>query len=54
MFTRIGASDDLASGQSTFMVEMTEVAALLNHATSSFSSGEMYRSAFTVVCFLVQ
>ena len=33
IFTRIGASDDLASGQSTFMVEMTEVAALLNHAT---------------------
>ena len=33
VFTRIGASDDLASGQSTFMVEMTEVAALLNHAT---------------------
>ena len=34
VFTRIGASDDLAAGQSTFMVEMTEVAALLNHATS--------------------
>ena len=34
VFTRIGASDDLASGQSTFMVEMTEVAALLNNATS--------------------
>ena len=33
VFTRIGASDDLSSGQSTFMVEMTEVAALLNHAT---------------------
>ena len=33
VFTRIGASDDLASGQSTFMVEMTEVAALLNNAT---------------------
>ncbi len=33
VFTRIGASDDLASGQSTFMVEMTEVAALLSHAT---------------------
>mgnify|MGYP001105567799 CR=1 FL=1 len=33
VFTRIGASDDLASGQSTFMVEMTEVAALLTHAT---------------------
>ena len=33
IFTRIGASDDLASGQSTFMVEMTEVAALLKNAT---------------------
>ena len=33
VFTRIGASDDLASGQSTFMVEMTEVAALLHNAT---------------------
>lgn len=34
IFTRIGASDDLASGQSTFMVEMTEVAHILKHATS--------------------
>ena len=34
IFTRIGASDDLAAGQSTFMVEMTEVAELLRHATS--------------------
>ena len=34
VFTRIGASDDLASGQSTFMVEMTEVAALLQNATA--------------------
>ena len=34
VFTRIGASDDLAAGQSTFMVEMTEVAALLKTATS--------------------
>ena len=33
IFTRIGASDDLAAGQSTFMVEMTEVAGLLKHAT---------------------
>ncbi len=33
VFTRIGASDDLASGQSTFMVEMTEVASILEHAT---------------------
>ena len=33
VFTRIGASDDLAAGQSTFMVEMTEVAALLKSAT---------------------
>ena len=34
VFTRIGASDDLASGQSTFMVEMAEVAAILKYATS--------------------
>ena len=33
IFTRIGASDDLSSGKSTFMVEMTEVAELLKHAT---------------------
>ncbi|MBA4696831.1 MAG: DNA mismatch repair protein MutS [Legionella sp.] len=33
IFTRIGASDDLASGQSTFMVEMTETAQILNQAT---------------------
>ena len=33
VFTRIGASDDLASGQSTFMVEMAEVASILKHAT---------------------
>ena len=35
IFTRIGASDDLASGQSTFMVEMNEVANILKNATSS-------------------
>ena len=33
VFTRIGASDDLASGQSTFMVEMAEVASILKYAT---------------------
>ena len=33
IFTRIGASDDLSSGQSTFMVEMSEVANILNNAT---------------------
>jgi DNA mismatch repair protein MutS len=33
VFTRIGASDDLASGRSTFMVEMTEAAAILHQAT---------------------
>ena len=35
IMTRIGASDDLAGGRSTFMVEMTEAAAILNSATSS-------------------
>ena len=34
IFTRVGASDDLASGQSTFMVEMNEVANIVSHATS--------------------
>lgn len=33
VFTRVGASDDLATGQSTFMVEMNEVAQILKHAT---------------------
>ncbi|WP_334019383.1 DNA mismatch repair protein MutS [Alteromonas sp. S015] len=35
IFTRIGASDDLASGRSTFMVEMTETANILNNATEN-------------------
>ena len=35
IFTRVGASDDLASGQSTFMVEMNEVANILKNATSN-------------------
>jgi DNA mismatch repair protein MutS len=34
IFTRIGAADDLAGGRSTFMVEMTEAAAILNNATA--------------------
>ncbi|MDR2939301.1 MAG: DNA mismatch repair protein MutS [Clostridiales bacterium] len=35
IFTRVGASDDLATGQSTFMVEMVEVANILNNATAN-------------------
>jgi DNA mismatch repair protein MutS len=35
VFTRVGAHDDLAAGMSTFMVEMTETANILNHATRS-------------------
>ncbi len=35
VFTRVGAADDLASGQSTFMVEMSEVANILKHATKN-------------------
>ena len=35
IFTRVGASDDLATGQSTFMVEMNEVAHIIKHATSN-------------------
>jgi len=34
IFTRVGASDDLASGQSTFMVEMSELANIINNATN--------------------
>lgn len=34
IFTRVGAADDLASGQSTFMVEMAETSAILHHATN--------------------
>jgi DNA mismatch repair protein MutS len=35
IFTRIGAADDIAGGRSTFMVEMTEAAYILHHATNS-------------------
>ncbi len=35
IFTRVGASDDIASGQSTFMLEMTEVSDILKHATKN-------------------
>jgi DNA mismatch repair protein MutS len=35
IFTRVGAADDIGSGQSTFMVEMTEVATIMSQATAS-------------------
>ncbi len=35
IFTRVGASDDLSAGQSTFMIEMSEVAEILKHATAN-------------------
>src|SRR2546423_8261202 len=35
VFTRVGAHDDISAGMSTFMVEMTETAYILNHATRS-------------------
>ena len=49
VFTRIGASDDLASGQSTFMVEMREVANILEHASprSLLSLDEIGRGTST-------
>ena len=45
VFTRIGASDDLSAGQSTFMVEMTEVAGLLKNATATAPCSSWTRSA---------
>ena len=45
LFTRIGASDDLAAGQSTFMVEMTEVADILRNATPAPCSFSMRSAA---------
>ena len=49
IFTRVGASDDLSAGQSTFMVEMTEVAAILKNATkkSLLVLGEIGRGTST-------
>ena len=47
VFTRIGASDDLASGQSTFMVEMAEVASILKYATSRLILDEIGRGTST-------
>ena len=45
IFTRIGAADDLTGGRSTFMVEMTETANILNSATRSSASCSWTRSA---------
>ena len=45
LFSRVGASDDLARGRSTFMVEMIETAAILNQATRRRSSFSSTRSA---------
>ena len=44
IFTRVGASDDLASGQSTFMVEMNEVADILKNATEQSLIDSMMKS----------
>ena len=52
VFTRIGASDDLSAGQSTFMVEMTEVAQMLKNATarSLLVLDEIGRGTSTSAC----
>ena len=49
IFTRVGASDDLASGQSTFMVEMTEVANILRNATRNSPTSRPEASTTTAL-----
>ena len=55
VFARIGASDDLSTGQSTFMVEMNEVANIVNNATknSLIILDEVGRGTVPMMAFLL-